>query len=241
MDNNIFSFERFLKVLKYDLKFRVPAFFPTFAVLLVVVHIVHFMFDFNGSFSIDSRTGLMQALLFFCAFYAPFAIYSKINGKKKGTEFLMLPASSLEKFASMFLITVVVVPVAYLLCSWLLDSLLVLVFKDTYAGFISLHNMELSQISLAVFCAVSTSLYGNLLFRKGAMSKTILCVLAVTLLWSSAASWSMFEELIEMGADAEKMESRLSGFVNLTRIVYLTATLVLYALAYLRIRKIQIS
>ena len=42
--NNTFSFERFVKVLKYDLKFRVPGFMVTYIVLLTCMHILFFAF-----------------------------------------------------------------------------------------------------------------------------------------------------------------------------------------------------
>ena len=48
--NNIFSFERFLKVLKYDLKMRVPAIGAMFLVFLVLPHVLHFVMNYDSVF-----------------------------------------------------------------------------------------------------------------------------------------------------------------------------------------------
>ena len=44
--SNIFSFERFLKVLKYDLVMRVPAVFASFLAFLAIPHALHIVKSF---------------------------------------------------------------------------------------------------------------------------------------------------------------------------------------------------
>ena len=113
MGSNIFSFERFLKVLKYDLKMRVPAIGIFFLVLLIIPHVLHQIMDFGNAFPAGQRFDLYSVMCVFLVFFAPFKIYYAFRDKQGRTSFLMLPASTLEKFASMVLVSLVLVPVSF--------------------------------------------------------------------------------------------------------------------------------
>ena len=60
--NNTFSFERFVKVLKYDLKFRVPAIGISFLILLLLPHVLKFIMDFGGTFHQTIRKEVIEIL-----------------------------------------------------------------------------------------------------------------------------------------------------------------------------------
>ena len=99
--NNIFSFDRFVKVLKYDLKMRVPAVFASFLAFLAIPHALHIVMSFGQTFPVAQRVDLYFTMAAFLMFFAPFTIYSSFNNKQGKSGFLMLPASALEKFTSM--------------------------------------------------------------------------------------------------------------------------------------------
>lgn len=242
MGSNIFSFERFLKVLKYDLKMRVPAIGIFFLVLLIIPHVLHQIMDFGNAFPAGQRFDLYSVMCFFLVFFAPFKIYYAFRDKQGRTSFLMLPASSLEKFASMVLVSLVLVPVSFCLCSFLLDVILCLLVGGQYGSVVTVDYDILASGFLGLFCIAGAAILGNTLFKKGAPGKTLLCIIILIFLWLAVITGFIFDNLFEDGnVDAEVMQMRGEMMVNLSRIVYFAVAILFYILAWWRIRKIQIS
>ena len=240
--NNTFTFERFLKVLKYDLKMRVPGVATAFVLLLVFVHAVHFMFDLGGPFSPSAREPLFQASWMLLSFYAPFAIYSAVGNKHGRSSFLMLPASAEEKFAGMFVVSVVVIPFVFFACAYLLDSLIVVLFRDKYVEFLTLEQLDIPLALKCIFCCVSTALLGRMLFRKKAVGKTILCVCAGTFVWSYCSAKYIESGLSSIdNVDMEALKMQYQNLFHITQYLYIIISTVLFGLTYWRIKKIQIS
>jgi len=250
MENNIFSFDRFFKVLKYDLRFRVMGFALLFIVLLVSVHLFYFLFDGMSEFTAIVRAEIIRLLLFSCSFIAPFKIYREFRSRHGQASFIMLPASAFEKFASMFVISLILVPVSFLLLSLALDYFAVLLFSNMghdrfflrYEEFISLADIDFSLCCPVIFTLVSTAIFGNVIFKKRALAKTMLCVIAMAYILSEAVTlitnfifwndervytgtWSVIHEYIQ----------------DISEKVCLAFSVLLYAFAYWRIKKMQIS
>lgn len=242
MGSNIFSFERFLKVLKYDLKMRVPAIGVFFLVLLIIPHVLHQIMDFGNSFPAGQRFDLYSVMCVFLVFFAPFKIYYAFRDKQGRTSFLMLPASTLEKFASMVLVSLVLVPVSFALCSFLLDVILSLLFSGQYGSVVTVDYGILARGSLGLFCIAGASILGNTIFKKGAPGKTLLCILVLLLIWGALLTGYIFDNLFEDGnVDAELLQMRGEMVVNISTIIYSAVAVLFYILAWWRIRKIQIS
>lgn len=239
--NNTFSFERFLKVLRYDFKMRVPAFGVMFLVLLITPHVLHQIMDFGNSFPARQRLDLYSVMSIFVTFFAPFKIYSAFRDKQGRTSFLMLPASSLEKFAGMVLTSLAMLP-AFVLCTFLLDALFCLLFSGQYGSVVTVDCGFLAKGALGLFCIAGAAILGNTLFKKGAPGKTLLCILILMFLWLTVITGYIFENLFEYGdADAEAMQMRIEMKVNISIILYSAVAILFYILAWWRIRKIQIS
>ena len=69
---------------------------------------------------------------------APARIYRDCNDPRKGIGFATMPASSLEKFISMFFYCIIVTPIIFWAGSIIIDTLLVLIpGKNPYEGFIT--------------------------------------------------------------------------------------------------------
>lgn len=244
--NNIFSFERFLKVLKYDLKMRVPAIWTTFLVLLVMPHALHFLMDFDGSFRESLRIEVIGTMLFILTFWGPFSIYSAFREKHGIGSFLMIPASALEKFASMVVICFILLPVAFCACSFVVDSLFAIVFKDIYGGFISLSSVngefEIGRVLLSIFSLVGVALLGNVVFKKRASAKTILCILGLTFLSGIGFTGHFSNIVMEEGnVDALVLQEKAEQILHAVQIIAALIIAGIYALTYWRIKKIQIS
>lgn len=240
--SNIFSFERFLKVLKYDFVMRVPAIGIFFLVLLILPHVLHQMMDFGNVFPMGQRLDLYGVMCVFVVFFAPFKIYTVFRGKQELGSYLMLPASSLEKFVSMVLVSLVLVPVSFVLCSYLLDAILCLLFSGQYGSVVTVDYMILQKGAIGVFALTGASVFGNTLFKKGAPAKTLLCVLTLIFLWLSVITGYIFDNFLEDGnVDTEILQMRGEMINNITAIMYFAVATLFYILAWWRIRKIQIS
>ena len=240
--SNIFSFERFLNVLKYDLIIRVPAIGIFFLVLLIMPHVLHQMMGFGNAFPVGQRLDLYGVMCGFIVFFAPFKIYTVFRGKQELGSYLMLPASSLEKFMSMVLVSLVLVPVSFCLCSFLLDVVLCLLVGGQYGSVVTVDYGILAKGFLGLFCIAGAAILGNTLFKKGAPGKTLLCIIILLSIWLTLITGYILDSLFDGGnADVEVMQMRLEMRVNLSMIVYSAVAILFYILAWWRIRKIQIS
>lgn len=244
--SNIFSFDRFLKVLKYDFKFRVPAIGSMFLVFLVLPHALHLIMNYGGSFATSTRIDTIGTILFCLLFFAPFSIYSAFREKHGLSSFIMIPASSLEKFASMVTISFVAVPLAFCVCSYVTDVLFALIFKASYGGFISMSQIasgaDILNTLVVVFSLVGASVLGNVIFKKKASAKTILCLLALAFLWGVGVTGYIFDNLFADGnVDAKVAQAKAEQLKNITSVVLMLVSVLFYCLALWRIKKIQIS
>lgn len=118
MENEVFNWNRFWRYLKSDFN----SFISRFGISLLVMSTMAVTTDaFNGLFSFFitgnwiGMTAPLRIILFvvfgiIVMFTAPAKLYGYLTDRKEGSAFLMLPASRLEKFISMVLITGVVVP-----------------------------------------------------------------------------------------------------------------------------------
>ena len=118
MENDVFSWNRFWRYLKSDFN----SFISRFGVSLLVMSTMAVTTDaFNGLFSFfltGNWIGMTEPLrmILFVIFgiivmiTAPAKLYGYLTDRKEGSAMLMLPASRLEKYVSMVLITGIVVP-----------------------------------------------------------------------------------------------------------------------------------
>ena len=250
--NNIFSFERFVKVLKYDLKMRVPVITTMFVVFLLLPHILHFIMNFGASFREALRMELIGTMMFCISFFAPFSIYAAFREKHGVSSYLMIPASGLEKFASMMLVCIIIVPVAFFAGSLVVDSLFTLIFKDVYGGFISLQQFEaefdLGNAIITIFSIVGAALLGNVMFKKRASAKTILCLFLLAVLLGTFVTGYVFDSFIaatdagiDVCIDSSLVVRKSQMLEYITIISFSIASVLFYMLAYWRLKKIQIS
>jgi len=178
---------------------------------------------FSGLFGLTVKgqwngAGEIVRLIMFGLFFiitiitAPSKIYGNLTDKKEGTQFLMLPASRLEKFLSMVIICCFVVPLLYIGIYAALDYLVTLV--DPTAGIslidligqwrniaaeiinrIYIENVQIfieePQRILNPWLYIDdfliwplTFLLGAVFFKKSKISKTIGCYVAFSIVLS---------------------------------------------------------
>ena len=123
--NNTFSFNRFKNLLLKDGKTYIRNFGSTLIVFCCMTAIVWiFSLLFGRTANEFSRLVIIVASVTFAMMLAPSKVYGNANLSREGVGFAMLPASSLEKFISMFLYCAIVTPVVVFFGGYLIDTLL---------------------------------------------------------------------------------------------------------------------
>jgi hypothetical protein len=206
---NKFNLNRFGKYFLYDLKSRwsnLGLFLLIFALFPFILYLIHMIFAtiagggltellYGGSIngpSLPARfvTFTIVTCIFMIMF--PARAYGFITEKKAGSDWLMLPASRSEKFLSMMIISLIVIPVVYLVLYFLSDWVICLLDKSC-GDAMAMTNVngldEDSPIHLVgngiplllagLAETVAVFLLGSLLFKKWKTGYTIIALFAI--------------------------------------------------------------
>lgn len=202
--NNVFSPKRFGNYFIYDLRnawhaFGIPAIVLSLSPFIIFTLGLVFRLVSRGAWTPDfSLFGVTYIFVLMIATLAgPTAMYGKLTEKRYGTDFLMLPASTFEKWASMMLILCVVYPAVFFALLLGSDALLNTLFPDYYNSNIisnvgrlyeelltSDFSINLTGMSYLNWCSsVLTFALGALCFKKAKIAKTILVMFALTIVF----------------------------------------------------------
>jgi len=202
--NNTFDTRRFGKYFMYDLKNAKSNYGLSFLIVIcmpIIIYILSIIFSmlFNGHWTSPSLPMRVSLSCIACAIICmsfPAQAYGKITDKRAGSEWLMIPASKLEKYLSMILISGIIVPISFVLGYGMVDLILSLV-DPTYVG--SLFGIDINNwlaendvpLSFAgrgywmMFFSISpymlTFLLGALCFKTKKVSKTILALIVISI------------------------------------------------------------
>ena len=177
--NNTFSFNRFKDLLLKDGKMYIRNFGTNLIALCCMTAILWiFTLLFGTSAQGASRFAIIVASTIFSMMIVPSKVYGNANLSREGVGFAMLPASSLEKFVSMFVYCAIVTPVVVFFGGYLVDALLSVFpfggfekpihlytindfvrMMDNSEGVIQNGNMELSFGDVFPIAVIRTSLY----------------------------------------------------------------------------------
>ena len=136
MINETFTFQRFWNYFKYDLK-QLWHNNGKAAILLGGISVICYVIWVLGSlvFTGSWQAPGIAARLCFFAFGSLFLVfyqtrtYGYLTQKQPGQAWLMIPASALEKAISMMIITVILLPLAYIVSYLALDGIIALLDK----------------------------------------------------------------------------------------------------------------
>ncbi len=243
--NNTFDIRRFANYFVYDLKNfrdRFGLSMSVIACLPVILYVFHVLFGliFSQEWIVPGETAratafLMAFVIVFLAF--PSKTYGFVTDKKDGSNWLMIPASSLEKFTSMLLVSLVVMPIAFFGIYFLTDAIVCL--ADSRCGELVYNNffekmtveIEAEGINLNVWQALYVSFAANLLlyllgaivFKKGKIVYTIvaqclfstLLVCVFALLVINIEDTDSIESFLKNNLNAENFEFWINFAINL--------------------------
>ena len=123
--NNTFAFNRFKNLLLKDGKMYIRN-FGTSIIVFCCLNAIFWIFNLLFGTSSDSgvRFGMLCVWTFLAMMFVPAKVYGNANLSREGVGFAMLPASSLEKFISMFLYCAIVTPLVVFFGGYLVDAFL---------------------------------------------------------------------------------------------------------------------
>lgn len=268
--NNTLDFGRFSKVFAYDIHKSVQNYGISFIVLAILPLLTPVLYGmlslfFNFDWQVPGliTRGIIFALAFVCLMlsFAP-SVYGKITDKRYGSEYLMIPASSFEKFLSMTLITAVIVPLIFTLAYGLVDMLAIGVslaegtpllkfFAQNWVISEDGVNVQIGWIfTLALILNTLVILLGSIYFKRFKVGKTILASFAISTVLSfvmvplsnmiigNPDLLTIFTEDVEewIFEHADKMELYLNAYID---IAYIVQYAILLTLIYLRVRTLK--
>ena len=216
--DNTFNFSRFGKYFVYDLKRQwknIGMLMLIFALFPIIFYMIYMFFAamFDGGLmkifiglEIDgpaggTRFGVFAVMSTIFVMLFPSRAYGEITNKAKGSEWLMLPASRLEKFTSMMLISLVVIPLVYVVVYFLSDTFVCLLDKSCGDSLMSFRiNKEIGSSDFVIpanglWILASTIvgnaivfLLGGLIFKKWKVVGTVLVLFALQMVFSGLLS-----------------------------------------------------
>lgn len=190
--NDIFSFSRFAKLVRFECRNYLPDYLGWTIVgleLNVYLWLVTWVFNLPQ----QGRVWLISICFYILSALSPFFVYGKFNHRKDGVPYVMLPASRIEKYLSMMLISFVIVPAAVYAMLTLTDALLYIlssiglgrytgiVFFNpfTYAPFWMYEILLPQKIIFLSLLAVSFSMLMNILFRSYKIVKSVVVLMVL--------------------------------------------------------------
>jgi hypothetical protein len=147
--NNTFDLNRLGKVIRRDGMNYIPNMGLTMAILLsipVMWWLLKAATPGGNASTPYMRLVLMNILKIIAIIVVPARLYKDCNDSRKGIGYAMLPASTLEKFISMFFYCMIVTPIIYIAGSLVIDSLLTIIpCNNPFSGFVT--SVYFSDIS----------------------------------------------------------------------------------------------
>ena len=197
----IFDINRFGKYFAYDVRSAVSTYGLPMLILgfwpfiwLIFSYLLSFIFGRDLALDQTSQVWPFVVVLIVCLSFGA-RVYGGVTDRKKGTDWISLPASALEKTLSLLLVTCVVVPAALLVLTVLSNALVslfvpgsgsLLPFKDILSKLGSEFDGSFLNLPLILWLNWCESILfftlGALCFKRNKVGKSILCFIGLSLL-----------------------------------------------------------
>jgi hypothetical protein len=207
--NNVFDFKRFGNYFLYDLRNAKNNYGLSLLILgclpiaiFLVVQLFSLIFTQQvTTIGMVPKYVQIGVVAFVTTLGAGAKIYGHLTEKKAGSNFLMLPASTLEKWLSMSLVVCIAVPLVLFGLQIASDALMSLIFPTAYGArvyeLIPLQQAKDSMAEVGIsfnfagymfveWCeSILLFTLGAIVFKKSKIAKTILCLLGFSFLLST--------------------------------------------------------
>ena len=272
-----FNLQRFCKYFKYDLN-AACSWYGISMLAVGLMPVVLFVFSivfstiFTGQVSpiqAWSKASIFAVVSLVLLISAPSRLYGHLTDRRSGSDWLLVPASSLEKFISMMIVLCIVLPVVFLILFFGSDLLLSAFFPVLYGESITSSIVSgVQQVSSYVTendMAVTNAMYlliwaswvtyvlvfalGAICFKKNKIAKTFLAIIAFSAICSiligfivmACNNWNINidEDMVEAFLDSLTPE-KLQFRINLIMNLFTGIPIVaLMAFIFLRIRTLK--
>lgn len=209
--NNSFDIKRFGNYLLYDLRRAQSNYLISGLILGCMPLIVFFLVQFFSflltgelvkNFANAYIPMAVVVVLFTLIFTFPTKMYGQLTDKRFGSDWLMIPASTLEKWLSMVLMVCVIAPLSIVLVGLAVDGLMSLCIGEYYGHSVlgNIHTVKqviaeetngALRINLGAigFAGISESMFvftlGALCFKKSKAAKTFLTLMLLQMAFTS--------------------------------------------------------
>ena len=207
--NNVFDFKRFGNYFLYDLRNAKNNYALSLLIcgllpiaLFVFTQLISLIFQQETTeLHVGAKYGQLFVAVIVVLLGAGTKLYGTLTEKRAGSNFLMLPASTFEKWLSMGLIVCIVVPVVLFALQLGSDALMSFLFPNTYGerllALVPLQEMKDSMSEEGIHINFEGALFlnwcesilvftlGAICFKKSKVAKTLLCLFAFGFLLST--------------------------------------------------------
>ncbi len=270
--NEKFDFSRFWTYFKYDLK-QMWRNHSKAAILIggasAIFYVIWLLFSlvFAQRWTtppIEARVGILILAFAILELYQV-RTYGHLTEKKAGSAWLMIPASKAEKYVSMLLVTLIVIPLLFFVVYFLIDGFLALVdptygkalltgamgaYKDIIGGLSTISNaspITFSSSSLmfytiiGFFCNFLYFLLCGICFKKNKLVTAIAILFGISLLLSLVTGLFLpqFINGISDSLDETQLAEWVVRMMNISVVVTCLTTVGLAWGVWRRIKTIQ--
>lgn len=207
--NNVFDIKRFCNYFLYDLRRARNNYGLSLLItgtLFISIFVIFELFSLIFTQEIQPLPDAIKYLSLFVALCIVIIgsgtkLYGSLTEKRAGSDYLMLPASTLEKWLSMALVVCIVLPVVLLILQLTSDALMSFFFPNTYGervlALIPLQEMKDAMAEEGLHINFEASLFfnwcinvltftlGAVCFKKSKVAKTLLCIFALSIVLST--------------------------------------------------------
>ena len=246
--NETFSFKRFGTYFRYDIvslwrKHSTTIMLLGFADVIAYVVCVLFSLLFNHTIQAPGIVGrfsvFMLAMLVLELYMTRF--YGFLTDKKEGSEWILLPASKAEKYVSMLINTIIIIPIAFLIVFLGTDWLICLLDKTAGTALIAstselltslnwdadalseMRSVGMSPVFFVIMSIISAwanylyFLLCGICFKKNKIFYAILILFGVSTIMSTLSALIIpgldFDNMLD-AMDEEKIKALVRGFVT---------------------------
>ena len=264
--SNIFDIKRFWNFFLYDLR-RAR---NNYAVSMLLIGLLPILvFVITEFFSLITGNGITElpnevkwvalavgCLVVLLGFGS--RVYGLLTEKRAGSDYLMIPASTLEKWLSLLLVNCVAAPIVLFVLYYLSDGIAGLLFPNSYGEriFATIQDARIfdtmAQEGLIVnfpgimilnwVINILTFTLGAICFKRAKVAKTLLCVFGLSMVLSTllavfAGTGNIDPEWLASHFDSpQRAVSALNWYLNITSFGILA---LLFGGIYYRLRTIQ--
>lgn len=201
MENNKnFSIKRLLWMIRKDLFDNLKFVLIGYGSIIGLFLFIFFITAYNHNIETTDLIKFYGIGLFLSGIFISGMAFSDFRSKEKTISYLTLPASLLEKFLSMLLLSTIGFIISFTVIFFIFNGLAIaagLAFFDLDVGFVNLFTEDTGDVILAYIIAQSLFLVGAATFRKVPLFFTLFSLFlvgVVTATYFGILTYSLFNE-----------------------------------------------